>query len=236
LGRRILKNASYEVRAADGLVLYDTLLYGIELPAEIAQAINRKTEQYYVAQEYQFRIERERRESERKAIEAEGIREFQQTVSDGISDSYLRWRGVEATLQLAQSNNSKVVIIGGGRDGLPIILGNVDSAAPIKARGTPVEDGTRAGDRVTAATPAVPLERTPAAALSIPAEKMPAVDSATAREAAQSAPAAAPPAEPHSSWPLSLSDLESLLSRLLHSTDIISTRQPSGEVTSEQSR
>jgi regulator of protease activity HflC (stomatin/prohibitin superfamily) len=183
LSQRTLKTASYEVRAADGLVLYDTLLYGIELPAAIAQAINRKTEQYYVAQEYQFRIERERRESERKAIEAEGIREFQQIVSQGISDSYLRWRGVEATLQLAQSNNSKVVIIGGGKDGLPIILGNVDTPAPMKARGTPpVEDGTGAEERVTSATPAVPLERTPAAALSIPAEKMPAVDSATPRQ------------------------------------------------------
>ena len=237
LSHRTLKNASYEVQAADGLVLYDTLLYGIGLPAAIAQAINRKTEQYYVAEEYQFRIERERRESERKAIEARGIREFQQIVSDGISDSYLRWRGVEATLQLAQSNNSKVVIIGGGKDGLPIILGNVDSPAPMKkALGTPpVEDGTRAGDRVTAATPAVPLERTPAAALSIPAEKMPAVE-ATPRETAQSAPAAAPPAEPRSLWPLSLSDLETLLSRLLRSTDIISTRQPSGEMTSEQSQ
>src|SRR6516225_2519980 len=134
-------------------------------------------------------------------------------------------------------NNSKVVIIGGGKDGLPIILGNVDSPAPMKkALGTPpVEDGTRAGDRVTAATPAVPLERTPAAALSIPAEKMPAVE-ATPRETAQSAPAAAPPAEPRSLWPLSLSDLETLLSRLLRSTDIISTRQPSGEMTSEQSQ
>ena len=238
MSQKTLKTTSYELQAAEGLVLYDTLLYGIELPAAIAQAINRKTEQYYVAEEYQFRIERERRESERKAIEARGIREFQQIVSQGISDSYLRWRGVEATLQLAQSNNSKVVIIGGGKDGLPIILGNVDSPAPMKkALGTPpVEDGTRAGDRVTAATPAVPLERTPAAALSIPAEKMPAVDSATPRETAQAAPAAAPPAEPRSLWPLSLSDLESLLSRLLHSTDIISTRQPTGEVTSEQSR
>ena len=231
LSQKTLKTASYEVRAADGLVLYDTLLYGIELPAAIAQAINRKTEQYYVAQEYQFRIERERRESERKAIEAEGIREFQQIVSQGISDSYLRWRGIEATLQLAQSNNSKIVMIGGGKDGMPVILGNVDTPTPMKAR-----DGTRAEERVTSATPSVPLERTPAAALSIPAEKMPAVDSVTPRQTAQSAPAAAPPAEPRSVWLLSLSDLESLLSRLLHSTDIISTREPSGEVTSERSR
>src|SRR6516164_1846387 len=164
LSTSMLKTGSYEVPMAGGLVLYDTLLYGIELPAAIVQAINRKTEQYYVAQEYQFRIERERRESERKAIEAEGIREFQRIVSQGISDSYLRWRGVEATLQLAQSNNSKIVIIGGGKDGLPIILGNVE--APMNARGaSPAQDGTIGEERATAANPAVPLERTPAAGL-----------------------------------------------------------------------
>src|SRR5205085_11624584 len=121
---------SYNVAMRDTIILYDTLLYGIELPALVVHAINRKTEQYYIAEEYRFRVEREKRESERKKIEAEGIREFQQTVSQGISDSYLRWRGVEATLQLAHSNNTKVVIIGGGKAGLPIILGNVDAPAP----------------------------------------------------------------------------------------------------------
>jgi regulator of protease activity HflC (stomatin/prohibitin superfamily) len=220
----------------DGLVLYDTLLYGIELPAPIVQAIDRKTEQYYVAQEYQFRIERERRESERKAIEAEGIRDFQQVVSQGISDSYLRWRGVEATLQLAQSNNSKVVIIGGGRDGLPVILGNVDT--PMNARGAPpARGGTMAEERETAANPAVPLERTPAAGLSTPSEKMPPADAATPEETVRAAPPPAPSAEPRS---LSLlRDLETLLWRLLHPTDIgtkSSTMQTSGEPTSEQPR
>src|SRR6266700_4877496 len=111
-------------------ILYDILVTGIELPAAIVAAINRKTEQYYIAEEYKFRVEREKRESERKKIEAEGIRDFQQTVSQGISESYLRWRGIEATLQLSQSTNSKVVIIGSGKDGLPVILGNVDSSAP----------------------------------------------------------------------------------------------------------
>ena len=99
-----------------------------------SNAINRKTEQYYISEEYKFRVERERRESERKKIEAEGIRDFQQTVSQGISDSYLRWRGIEATLQLSQSTNSKVVIIGNAKDGLPIILGNVDASPTQQAR------------------------------------------------------------------------------------------------------
>ena len=119
------------------LILYDILVTGIELPAAIVAAIDRKIEQYYIAEEYKFRVEREKRESERKKIEAEGIRDFQQTVSQGISESYLRWRGIEATLQLSQSANSKVVLIGSGKDGLPVILGNVDTPAPTSAGSTP---------------------------------------------------------------------------------------------------
>src|SRR5215813_2660651 len=142
--------SSYNVAMRDTIILYDTLLYGIELPPLVVHAINRKTEQYYIAEEYKFRVERERRESERKKIEAEGIREFQQIVSQGISDSYLRWRGVEATLQLAQSSNSKVVIIGSPKDGLPVILGNMDTAPPVQARGEPpAEDVPVPKERMT---------------------------------------------------------------------------------------
>jgi regulator of protease activity HflC (stomatin/prohibitin superfamily) len=104
----------------DTFILYDTLVYGIELPELVVNAINRKTEQYYIAEEYKFRVEREKRESERKKIEADGIHAFQEIVSQGISDSYLRWRGIEATLQLSQSTNSKVVIIGSGRQGFQV--------------------------------------------------------------------------------------------------------------------
>jgi len=215
--------ASYNVAMRDTIILYDTLLYGIELPALVVHAINRKTEQYYIAEEYRFRVEREKRESERKKIEAEGIREFQQTVSRGISDSYLRWRGVEATLQLAQSNNSKVVIIGGGKDGLPIILGNVDSQPPIHVRGEPpAEDGATPKERMTAASPAVPLERTPAAGLTVPAEKMPLSEQRPRQEGTPGAAATTPsatPAAPRSVFPLSLSDIEALLSRALGITE-----------------
>ena len=109
--------------------ILDTLVLSIELPPAIIGAINRQTEQFYEIQEYKFRVEREAQESKRKQIEANGIAAFQQTVSQGISDSYLRWRGIEATLALAQSHNAKIVIIGTGKDGLPIILGNVDTPA-----------------------------------------------------------------------------------------------------------
>jgi regulator of protease activity HflC (stomatin/prohibitin superfamily) len=150
---------SYRVSMSSVLILYDILVTGIELPAAIVAAINRKIEQYYIAEEYKFRIEREKRESERKKIEAEGIRDFQQTVSQGISDSYLRWRGVEATLQLSQSTNAKTVIIGTGKDGLPVILGNGNAPAPPAGSTTP--DGNDNKERTTAAKPAVASEKMP---------------------------------------------------------------------------
>jgi len=124
--------------------ILDTLVLSIELPPAIVAAINRQTEQFYQIQEYKFRVEAEAQESKRKQIEANGIAAFQQTVSQGISDSYLRWRGIEATLALAQSHNAKIVIIGTGRDGLPIILGNVD---------TPVAPGTTPQSGASGTTP-----------------------------------------------------------------------------------
>jgi len=162
----------YRVSLSDTVILYDTLVYGIELPVLVVNAINRKIEQYYISEEYKFRVERERRESERKKIEAEGIREFQQIVSQGISDSYLRWRGIEATLQLSQSTNSKVVIIGSAKDGLPLILGNM-AASPAEGRtGAGTEGGSAwPTDTTTAAGPAAESQRTSPAGSATSAEK-----------------------------------------------------------------
>ncbi len=112
--------------------ILDILVLNIELPSAIVAAINRQTEQFYLIQEYRFRVESEAEESKRKQIEANGIAAFQQTVSKGISDSYLRWQGIQATLRLALSTNAKVVLIGSGKDGLPIIL-NTDAAQPSAA-------------------------------------------------------------------------------------------------------
>ncbi len=69
----------------------------------------------------EFILAKEKKEAERKKIEAEGISNFQRIVTQGISEQLLKWKGIEATEKLAQSPNSKVVIIG-GKDGLPIIL------------------------------------------------------------------------------------------------------------------
>jgi regulator of protease activity HflC (stomatin/prohibitin superfamily) len=123
----------------NSIQIIDTLVLSIELPPAIVAAINRQTQQFYEIQEFKYRVEREAQESTRKQVEANGIAAFQRTVSQGISDSYLRWRGIEATLALAQSPNSKIVIIGSGKDGLPIILGNVDSPPVTQPK---PEDGT----------------------------------------------------------------------------------------------
>jgi regulator of protease activity HflC (stomatin/prohibitin superfamily) len=216
LGSKMMERegeTSYNVAMRDTIILYDTLLYGIELPALVVTAINRKTEQYYISEEYKFRVEREKRESERKKIEAEGIREFQQIVSQGISDSYLRWRGIEATLQLSQSTNSKVVVIGGGKDGLPIILGNVDGPQP-NSGGAPANEGDAPKERSTAPGLAVPLEQTPAAGLSKPAERPPASAPSQAKPAEKPV-GVTPPPEPRASLPSTLSDIDAFLSRLI---------------------
>jgi hypothetical protein len=199
---------SYRVSMRDAVILYDILVTGIELPPAIVAAINRKIEQYYIAEEYKFRVEREKRESERKSIEAEGIRDFQQIVSQGISESYLRWRGVEATLQLSQSTNSKVVVIGSGRDGLPVILGGAEPPAPPPAASA--RSGSGGGkERTTAPSRSVPLEKAPAPGFEAPAEMIPSARSSISSAAGHETP--------RSFWPLNLSDIETYVSRTLES-------------------
>lgn len=221
---------SYNVAMRDTFILYDTLLYGIELPALVVNAINRKTEQYYISEEYKFRVEREKRESERKKIEAEGIREFQTIVSQGISDSYLRWRGIEATLQLSQSSNAKVVVIGTGKDGLPIILGNADVSPPPQSGGTSPTDGATTPQEKTMNPPAAKaLEKTSAAALPTPMEK----------PAAASESSAAVPSESRWLWPISRHDIERFFARLLRPTESSTepaTNQPSERPAAQSAR
>ncbi|MFN8394147.1 MAG: prohibitin family protein [Bacteroidia bacterium] len=99
------------------------LIRSVKLPELIKGAIERKLEQQQQRDEYEFRIQKEAKEAERKRIEAQGIKDFQDIVSDGISDKLLKWKGIEATQELANSKNSKIIVIGGS-DGLPVILGN----------------------------------------------------------------------------------------------------------------
>ncbi|UFZ04102.1 prohibitin family protein [Bradyrhizobium ontarionense] len=110
------------------IVIQNISIRDVEFPPDVQQAIVRKNEAFQRIQENGFRIDAERKEAERRRVEAEGIRSFQEIVSSSLSPGYLRWRGIEATLELAKSKNSKVVVIGSGREGLPLIL-NAESAA-----------------------------------------------------------------------------------------------------------
>ncbi len=103
----------------------DVVLFrSVTLPDAIQEAIQRKLKQEQEAEEYSFRIEKEKKEAERKNIEAEGIKAYQNIVAQSLSDKLLEWQGIEATKELANSTNAKVVIIGSSKNGLPLILGN----------------------------------------------------------------------------------------------------------------
>lgn len=100
------------------------LIRDIELPTLIREAIENKLQEEQEAERYQFTIAKERLEAERKAIEAEGEAEFQRIITASLTTQFLRFKGIEATLELAASPNAKTVIVGSGEDGLPLILGN----------------------------------------------------------------------------------------------------------------
>jgi regulator of protease activity HflC (stomatin/prohibitin superfamily) len=106
-----------------GIIVESVLLRDIQLPAALKASIETKQQAEQEALAMNFRLQRERQEAERKRIEAQGIRDFQQIVAQGISPQLLEWKGIEATENLAKSTNSKVVVIGSGKNGLPLILG-----------------------------------------------------------------------------------------------------------------
>ncbi|MDP2699974.1 SPFH domain-containing protein [Thalassospira sp.] len=134
-----LINQSFQGRM---VTVEDVLIRSVTLPERVAEAIERKAEQYQAMLEYDFRIAREEKEKERKRIEAEGIREFQDIVARTITGEYLKLRGIEATMALATSRNSKTIIIG-GKDGLPVIL-NTGPDEPQPATDAELTEDSRA--------------------------------------------------------------------------------------------
>ncbi|HPY81733.1 MAG TPA: prohibitin family protein [Bacteroidales bacterium] len=100
------------------------LIRSINLPTNIRQAIEDKLVQEQQALAYQFRLDKEKSEADRKRIAAEGEARANQIINSSLTPALLRMRGIEATLKLGESQNAKTVIIGGGGDGLPLILNN----------------------------------------------------------------------------------------------------------------
>ena len=107
----------------EDIVILDSPLRKITLPEGLTASIEEKLKAEQESQRMEFVLTREKQEAERKRIEAKGIADFQDIVSKGISDQLLKWKGIEATEKLANSQNSKVIVIGSGKDGLPLILG-----------------------------------------------------------------------------------------------------------------
>jgi len=108
---------------ARGVLVESVLLRDIQLPATLKSSIESKQQAEQEALAMSFRLQKETQEAQRKRIEAAGIRDFQQIVAQGISPQLLEWKGIEATESLAKSTNSKVVVIGNSKNGLPLILG-----------------------------------------------------------------------------------------------------------------
>lgn len=100
------------------------LVKDVTLPPTIKDAIEIKLKQEQESLEYEFRLEKAEKEAQRQRIEAEGKAAANRILSASLTEKILQEKGIQATLQLAQSPNSKMVIIGSGDDGLPIILNN----------------------------------------------------------------------------------------------------------------
>lgn len=108
----------------------NVLVRTIQLPPAVTEGINRKLVMKQESERMEFQIDRDRKEAERKVIEAKGIQDSQAIIARGITPDYLTWKGIEATEMLARSPNAKVIIVGNSRNGLPLILDSVVPPSP----------------------------------------------------------------------------------------------------------
>lgn len=122
VAKQILDQITQQLKQR-GLTVENVLLRDIQLPATLKASIEAKQQAEQEALAMSFRLQKETQEAQRKRIEAQGIRDFQQIVAQGISPQLLEWKGIEATENLAKSVNAKVVVIGNNKNGLPLILG-----------------------------------------------------------------------------------------------------------------
>lgn len=124
--RELIAQKVYELTSPiaeeKGIVIDKVMLRQVTLPSMVANAIEQKLSAEQEAEKMKFVLLKETQEAERKRIEARGISDFQKIVQQGLTEQLLRWKGIEATERLAKSQNAKVVIIGSGKDGMPIIL------------------------------------------------------------------------------------------------------------------
>ena len=114
-----------------GINIEAVLLKSIVLPSSLSMAIEEKLEAEQQAQRMEFVLDQSRRQAEQKRIEAEGIRDAQMIIAEGLTPAVLKYKSIEAFLQLAQSPNSKIIVTDGD---LPIMMDDSSGATPVKAR------------------------------------------------------------------------------------------------------
>lgn len=119
-----IKTETEKILQANFVETKAVLIRSIKLPEQIRIAIENKLQQQQEALAYQYRLDKEKSEAERKRIAAEGEAIANNIVNSSLTDKLLKMRGIEATLELSKSPNSKVIVLGSGKDGLPLILGN----------------------------------------------------------------------------------------------------------------
>ncbi len=115
--------ATRKALADKDIEMKDLLIRSITLPEKIKAAIESKLQQQQEALAYQYRLERETSEADRLRIQAQGIADYNRIISASLTSNILKQKGIDATLELANSANSKVVVIGSGDEGMPLILG-----------------------------------------------------------------------------------------------------------------
>jgi len=119
-----IKDETKKVLGENYIEMRAMLIRSINLPDQIRAAIESKLQQEQEALAYEFRLQREESEAERRRIEAEGIANYNRIINESLTERILQQRGIDATVSLSESSNSKIIVIGSGKDGLPLILGN----------------------------------------------------------------------------------------------------------------
>lgn len=113
-----------KIVASQYIQLNSILIRDVTLPPTIKEAIERKLKQEQESLEYEFRLVTASKEAEKQRIEAQGKADANRILSASLTDKILQDKGIEATIKLSESSNSKVIVIGSGDTGMPIILGN----------------------------------------------------------------------------------------------------------------
>lgn len=122
--QQLIQKDLEESLAKNYIELGATLIRDIALPDKVTDAIEDKLEAEQQAKKYEYTLEKERKEAERRVIEAQAKADANRILNASLTDKILKDKGIEATLKLSNSENTKVIVVGGGGDGLPLILGN----------------------------------------------------------------------------------------------------------------